>query len=77
MAETPGGHVGLTVHEVSDDNILVDGNRPPAGRRLHLDKYRPPALASNEWFHKPHILHLDGLVPLPAWRNATNESGAV
>lgn len=37
MADTPSGPVQLTVREVNEDNIVVDGNHPLAGKRLHFE----------------------------------------
>ena len=37
IADTPHGPVGLTILEVNDDNIVVDGNHPLAGKRLHFE----------------------------------------
>jgi FKBP-type peptidyl-prolyl cis-trans isomerase SlyD len=37
MADTPSGPVQLTVREVNEDKIVVDGNHPLAGKRLHFE----------------------------------------
>jgi FKBP-type peptidyl-prolyl cis-trans isomerase SlyD len=37
MAETEDGSMPLTIREVTDDEIVVDGNHPLAGQRLHFD----------------------------------------
>ncbi len=37
MAETDEGSMPLTIREVSDDTIVVDGNHPLAGQRLHFE----------------------------------------
>lgn len=37
VGDTPSGPVQLTVREVNDDNIVVDGNHPLAGKRLHFE----------------------------------------
>jgi FKBP-type peptidyl-prolyl cis-trans isomerase SlyD len=37
VGDTPSGPIQLTVREVNDDNIVVDGNHPLAGKRLHFE----------------------------------------
>jgi FKBP-type peptidyl-prolyl cis-trans isomerase SlyD len=37
VGDTPNGPIQLTVCEVNDDNIVVDGNHPLAGKRLHFE----------------------------------------
>jgi FKBP-type peptidyl-prolyl cis-trans isomerase SlyD len=37
VGDTPSGPVQLTVVEVNDNNIVVDGNHPLAGQRLHFE----------------------------------------
>jgi FKBP-type peptidyl-prolyl cis-trans isomerase SlyD len=37
VAETGRGPVQLTVVEVGDESVVLDGNHPLAGRRLHFD----------------------------------------
>jgi len=37
VGDTPSGPVQLTVVEVTDDGIVVDGNHPLAGKRLHFE----------------------------------------
>jgi FKBP-type peptidyl-prolyl cis-trans isomerase SlyD len=37
VGDTPSGPIQLTVCEVNDDNIVVDGNHPLAGKRLHFE----------------------------------------
>ena len=37
VGDTPSGPIQLTVVEVNEDNIVVDGNHPLAGKRLHFE----------------------------------------
>ncbi len=37
VGDTPSGPIQLTVVEVKPDSIVVDGNHPLAGKRLHFD----------------------------------------
>jgi FKBP-type peptidyl-prolyl cis-trans isomerase SlyD len=37
VGDTPSGPIQLTVREVNEDNIVVDGNHPLAGKRLHFE----------------------------------------
>jgi FKBP-type peptidyl-prolyl cis-trans isomerase SlyD len=37
LGDTPSGSVQLTVVEINDDHIVVDGNHPLAGQRLHFE----------------------------------------
>ncbi len=37
MADTPNGPVQLTILEINDDGIMVSGNHPLAGKRLHFE----------------------------------------
>lgn len=37
VGDTPSGPVQLTVVEIRDDGVVVDGNHPLAGKRLHFE----------------------------------------
>jgi FKBP-type peptidyl-prolyl cis-trans isomerase SlyD len=37
VGDTPSGPVQLTVLEVDDNRVVVDGNHPLAGKRLHFE----------------------------------------